>query len=239
MARPVRFVLVLLAVVLAACGTPAESSASGDGVLDCDEGQVHRGADIRVSGSTETEVVEDALAEWVEEGAEILELPGDESWAAVENGRDVAIAYPEVEGDGAWVVYDVQVCGEPDTGPAPTDGSLDCANEAGWNMQASFDPDIPGDPNPKTQPLRCCRPTRMPTEARSCSSTTTQLRLLSTIGNRLSSPQSRFRVAVGRSRPFLVARDMTFRRSQDDGPTPRRQDVPIGCVRERRSRPMC
>lgn len=40
-------------------------------------------------------------------------------------------------------------------------------------------------------------------------------------------------MAVGRSRPFLVARDMTFRRSQDDGPTPRRQDVPIGCVRER------
>jgi len=154
MARPVRFVLVLLAVVLAACGTSAESSASGDGVLDCDEGQVHRGADTRVSGSTETEVVEDALAEWVEEGAEILELPGDESWAAVENGRDVAIAYPEVEGDGAWVVYDVQVCGEPDTRPAPTDGSLDCANEAGWNMQASFDSDIPGDPNPEDAALK-------------------------------------------------------------------------------------
>ncbi|MEX0797026.1 MAG: hypothetical protein WD274_10055 [Acidimicrobiia bacterium] len=149
-----RSVLVLLLVVLTTCGTPAEPSASGDGVLDCYEGQVHRGADIRVSGSTETEVVEDALAEWVEEGAEIVERSGDESWAAVENGRDVAIAYPEVEGDGAWVVHDVQVCGEPDTGPAPTDGSLDCVNEASWIMQASFDPEIPGDPNPGDAALK-------------------------------------------------------------------------------------
>jgi len=154
MTARVRSVLVLLLVVLAACGTPAELSASGDGVLDCDNGQVHRRAGIRVSGSTEAEVVEDALAEWVEEGAEIVELAGDESWAAVEDGRDVAIAYPEVEGDGAWVVYAVEVCGEPDTGPAPTDGSLDCANEANWVMQAGFDPDIPGDPNPEDAALK-------------------------------------------------------------------------------------
>jgi hypothetical protein len=149
MTAPVRSVPVLLLVVLAACGVPAELSASGDGVLDCDEGQVHRDAGIRVSGSTETEVVDNALAEWVEGGAEIVELAGDESWAAVEDGRDVAIAYPEVEGDGAWVVHDLQVCGQPDTGPAPTDGSLDCANEAYWIVQGSFDPDIPGDPSPE------------------------------------------------------------------------------------------
>jgi len=154
----VRSVLVLLLLAVAACGTPAESSASGDGALDCDEGQVHRDAGIRASGSTETEAVEDALAEWVGEGAEIVELAGDESWAAVEDGRDVAIAYPEVEGDGAWVVHDVRVCGEPDTGPAPTDGSLDCANEASWVIQGSFDPDIPGDPNPEDAVLEMIQP---------------------------------------------------------------------------------
>lgn len=150
------FVLPLLA--LAACGTPAESLASGDGVLDCGEGEVHRGADVRVSGATEAEVVEEALGEWVEDGAEIVDLAEDESWAAVQDGRDVAIAYPEVEGDGTWVVHGVQVCGEPETGPAPTDGELDCPNEAGWVMQASFDPDIPGDPNPEDAVLEAIQP---------------------------------------------------------------------------------
>lgn len=157
MTAPIRSALVVLLIALAACGTPAESSASGDGVLDCGEGEVHRGAGIRVSGSTEAEVVDKALAEWVEEGSEIVELAADESWAAVKDGRDVAIAYPEVEGDGSWVAV-MEVCGEPDTGPAPTNGSLDCANEANWSMQASFDPDIPGDPSPEDAVLDVIRP---------------------------------------------------------------------------------
>lgn len=149
MTNPARSALVVLGFALAACGSPPGSSASGDGVLDCGEGQVHRGADIRVSGSTEAEVVEEALAEWVEEGAEIVELASGESWAAVLDGRDVAVAYPEVEGDGGWVVHDVQVCGEPEVEAAPIDGELDCANGSGWVMQAGFDPDVPGDPNPE------------------------------------------------------------------------------------------
>jgi hypothetical protein len=111
-----------------------------------------------VSGSTEAEVVEYALAKWVEGGAEIVELPEDESWAAVQDNRDVAIAYPEVEGNGTWVVHDVQVCGEPEMGPAPIDGTLDCANEASWVIQASFDPDIPGDPNPDDAVLEALGP---------------------------------------------------------------------------------
>ena len=56
------------------------------------------------------------------------------------------------------MVHDVQVCGEAQTGAAPTDGTLDCANEASWVIQASFDPDIPGDPDPDDAVLEALRP---------------------------------------------------------------------------------
>ena len=85
----------LVAVVLMLSGPgggAVERSASGGGALDCDEGQVHRDAGIAVSASTEQEVLGAALAEWVDAGAEPAP---DESWAGVNDARDVAIAYPE------------------------------------------------------------------------------------------------------------------------------------------------
>ena len=88
-----------------------------------------------------------ALARWTDDGGVIIELPPDESWLVVLDGRDAAIAYPELEGTGAWVVHDVRTCGEPETGPAAIDGELDCANESRWSIQASLDPTIPGFPS--------------------------------------------------------------------------------------------
>ena len=151
--------LVAVAVMLSACGADSvERSASGDGALDCDEGQVHRDAGIAVSAATEQEVLGAALAEWVDAGAELIELVPDESWAAVNDGRHVAIAYPQRNGDGTWTVHDVRVCGEPDVGPAPLDGSLDCANDVRWGFQGSRDPNSPGHPTPEEAVLEIMQP---------------------------------------------------------------------------------
>ena len=149
MAASRRTGLAVVAVVIAACGIPVEPvSIPGDGVLDCDEGQVHRDAGITVSGRTEQEVVAAALEEWTGADAELLEVPADQLWTAVNDGRDVAIAYPELTGDGTWVVHDVRICGEPDVGPAAIDGELDCANpDTSWVVQASIDQTIPGNPS--------------------------------------------------------------------------------------------
>lgn len=139
--------MVILAVIsFAACAAPGEETASGDGALDCDDGQVAQGIGVDVLGSTEREVVETALADWADSGARLVEFSAIESWAAVLDGRDVAVVTPEVNGDGSWFVGLVSVCGNPDSGPAPIDGQLDCVNDESWFEQASIDPDIAGDP---------------------------------------------------------------------------------------------
>jgi len=118
----------------------------GDGTLDCPEGQIVRGGGIDVSAGTEVLVVAKALEQWTSEGAIVVDLSPEEFWSAVLDGSDVAIALPELNGDGTWVVHDVQTCGEPKTGPAGIDGELDCASESSWAMQGSIDPTKPGLP---------------------------------------------------------------------------------------------
>lgn len=138
---------VIVAVIwLTACGSPGEEMTSDDGVLDCADGQVAQSTGVTSSASTEREVVEAALAEWADSGAEIVEFPDTESWSAVLDGDDVAVVVPELNGDGSWFIGDVSVCGDPDIGPADIDGQLDCANDESWFEQGSLDPDTPGDP---------------------------------------------------------------------------------------------
>jgi hypothetical protein len=119
---------------------------SGDGQLDCDEGEIAQGADSEVFADTEDGVVALALEQWTAKGAVAVELPPDESWSAVLDDRDVAIAYPERNGDGGWIVHAVSTCGPSLTGPAGFDGELDCANDSSWSQQGSIDPTIPGLP---------------------------------------------------------------------------------------------
>ncbi|MFQ5523357.1 MAG: hypothetical protein ACE5F5_07240 [Acidimicrobiia bacterium] len=141
---------VVFAIIVVACGQAAISSTEGgDGILDCEQGRVTRGAGIEVRGATEEEVVEEALREWKSQGAALLEFPEAEVWSAVLDGRDVAVAVVEQNGDGTWVSHDVSVCGEPETGPAPIDGKLDCANGYRWVMQAGIDPSVTGQPTPE------------------------------------------------------------------------------------------
>lgn len=138
-----------LAVVLGGCAAVEGDTVSftpGDGVLDCDDGQVVRAVGITASAGTELEVVESALERWIREDAEVVQLPADESWVAVLDGRDVAIVYPEVDGTGAWVTHDVQTCDEPAEGSGAIDGELDCVNDYRWTMQGSIDPSVPGFP---------------------------------------------------------------------------------------------
>jgi hypothetical protein len=163
--------LVAMALTFAACGTeslrtadsggsgssltstsPQVEPVAGDGVLDCGSGQVARGADVRESADTEHAVVAAALAQWTDAGGSLVELPADESWSVVVDGRDVAVAYPEVEGTGAWVVQSVQVCGEPETEAALIDGELDCINDdTEFSMQGSVPPDATGPPTPEEE----------------------------------------------------------------------------------------
>lgn len=142
--------MVTVGFLVASCGgdtaAVAGPDAAGDGRLDCDEGEVTRGADIEVFGDSENEAVALALQQWTLTGAALVAIPADESWSAVIDGRDVAIAYPERNGDGRWTVHGVSTCGPPRTGPAPLDGDLDCANDARWGWQGSIDPTVPGLP---------------------------------------------------------------------------------------------
>lgn len=140
-------VLLGLVVVCASCATELISAGGGDGVLDCEDNQVVVGAEIVTRGDTEEAVVNEALSAWLADGATLISLPLDESWSATLDGRDAALAYPELEGDGGWIVHDVRTCGEPATGPAALDGSLDCANDSSWSEQASFAPDAMGLPS--------------------------------------------------------------------------------------------
>ena len=140
-------------LVLNACGSSANNASfvSGDGVLDCLDGQVVRSADIDVSAESELKAVAAALGRWTAEGADLVELPADESWSAALDGRDVAIAYPEVDGTGTWVVHDVRTCGEPETGPAVIDGKLDCSSDISWSVQGSVREDTAGSPTPQVE----------------------------------------------------------------------------------------
>jgi hypothetical protein len=130
--------------LLGACGRV--DAVSGDGVLDCSAGQVSRGLPINVSAVTELEVAGEALAQWIADGGSLHEAPDKEVWYVTRGGLDVAVATPEQNGSGEWVVVGVQVCGEPETGPAPIDGELDCADETSWVIQGGFDPSVPGLP---------------------------------------------------------------------------------------------
>lgn len=144
MTRSCGMAVIVTVISLTACGAPSEVATSGDGTLDCDEGQVAQGVGVSSSASTEREVVEAALADWADSGAELVQFPATESWAAVLDGRDVAVVVPEVNGDGSWFISDVSVCGDPDVGPADIDGQLDCVNDESWFEQGSLDPDTPG-----------------------------------------------------------------------------------------------
>lgn len=139
-----RLALAALGLFVTAC-SGATSGSAADGVLDCDEGQVIRGVEIVVTGTTEESVVEQALAEWVSKDASPVPFPSLEAWSAVLDGRDVALAVPEQNGDGTWIVHDVKTCGEPSTGPAPIDGELDCANDFMWIEQAAVEPGATGE----------------------------------------------------------------------------------------------
>jgi len=147
-------------LILAACGTSMNNDVgSGDGVLDCDEGQVEQNAGIEAAfGDTEREVVSTALADWVNSGAELVEFPESESWAAVEDGHDLAVVTPEQNGDGRWVIHGASVCGAPQAGPAPIDGEIDCANGSSWFQQATFDPTIAGLASAKEALRQALRP---------------------------------------------------------------------------------
>jgi hypothetical protein len=134
---------------LTACFAPSEETISGDGTLDCDDGQVVQSVEVGSSASTERGVVEAALAEWDDSGAELVKFPDSESWAAVLDGRDVAVVVPEVNGDGSWFIGDVSVCDDPDVGPADIDGQLDCVNDERWFEQGSSGPDTPGASTPE------------------------------------------------------------------------------------------
>ena len=141
--------LVVAAWLLLSCADDsltAGPDVSGDGQLDCSDGQVTRGVDIEVFADSEDDVVALALERWMSQGAILVALPPDESWAAVLDGRDVAIAYPEGNGDGRWTVHAVSTCEAPRTGPVPIDGRGDCANDFSWSEQGLIDPTIPGLP---------------------------------------------------------------------------------------------
>lgn len=138
---------MVLTGLLAACGSEVDLSAGGgDGSLDCVGAQVERGAHAVVEAESESVAVSEALAEWTEAGGTVVE--GDEFWYVILDGRDVAIAQPERNGDGSWTATLI-TCGEPETGPAPIDGVLDCADEREWIEQAGVDGTVPGLPSPE------------------------------------------------------------------------------------------
>lgn len=151
-------VVGLVALVASACGPGADDGAVPDtaavvtdGVLDCKQDEVVRDAGVRVSGDSEEAVVASALKQWSDEGGSLSEFPGEESWSVVVDGREVAVAIPERDGTGDWVVHDVRVCGEPRTGSTSIDGNLDCESDIEFSMQGSVMPDTQGSPTPAAE----------------------------------------------------------------------------------------
>lgn len=63
---------------------------------------------------------------------------GKDRWSVIESNREIAVATPEQNGDGTWVVHDVQACGAPKASPAVVDGVLDCVSDRIWSEQATF-----------------------------------------------------------------------------------------------------
>ena len=102
-----------------------------------------RDGGVNVSAAAEDAVVSLALDPLMTSSSELTRVDG--LWAIVVDGREVALALPERNGDGSWVVHDVRVCGAANTLPAAIDGSLDCASDVMWGMQGSPDPSVPGE----------------------------------------------------------------------------------------------
>lgn len=155
--------IFLLAFVAAACGSNSDidqsaSDRSGDGALDCLEGEIGRTFGEPVFADSEIAAVEAALETWIEAGAEVFEIAEDESWGATLGGRDVALAIPEREGDGRWTVTALVVCGLPAAGPAEIDGSLDCSDDTGWSIEGMIDSSIPGAESAQTALLEALAP---------------------------------------------------------------------------------
>ncbi|HET7846089.1 MAG TPA: hypothetical protein VFL72_01270, partial [Acidimicrobiia bacterium] len=121
--QPLRQVGVemVLVICLISCGSEVGSSGGGDGALDCIGSQVERAAHAVVEADSKAAVVAKALAVWTEAGGTVVE--SGEIWYVIVEGRDVATALPERNGDGTWTAS-VTTCGDPDTGPAPIDGAL-------------------------------------------------------------------------------------------------------------------
>ncbi len=138
-----------LTLVSCAAETTVVTVGSPDGVLDCGRGEIPRAAHVLADGESEQQAVESALVGWLEDGARLAKPDEAELWSAVVDGNEIAIAVPEREGDGGWVVAAVQECGRPDIGPAEIDGSIDCAGETVWTQQASLDSETPGEETPE------------------------------------------------------------------------------------------
>lgn len=117
-------------------------SATIDGVLDCGVNQVLRDGEVNVSAATEEAVVSLALDPLMTSMSDRQSVGG--MWSVVEEGREIALALAEKNGDGSWVIHDVRVCGEPRSSAAPVDGELDCASDTTWGQQGTPDPSIPG-----------------------------------------------------------------------------------------------
>ena len=74
--------------------SPAAESGFGDGALDCLNGLIARTQPVDAGAPAESQVVKLALRPWIDSGAELLPIPAQESWAAVIDGREVALHTP-------------------------------------------------------------------------------------------------------------------------------------------------
>jgi hypothetical protein len=172
-----RIAVVAVALSVVGCGSSAErldsasssSSASlsdttlvaqvNDAILDCADGDVLRDAGVRVSGPTEDDVVAQALAAWP--GSPPIQLTdgfGKNRWVVVENKRAIAVATPEMNGDGTWVVHDVEACGAPKASPATIDGTIDCTSDRIYFETASFAPDAKSEPDARVAIAAALKP---------------------------------------------------------------------------------
>lgn len=146
----VSLLLVGTIALISCTGEPTVITVgSPDGVLDCRRGEIPRATETFANGDGEQQAVEQALIIWLEDGASLANPTEAETWSAVIEGNEIAIAFPEREGDGGWVVTDVHVCGEPESGPAEIDGSIDCPGDTFWTQQAMLDTETPGENTPE------------------------------------------------------------------------------------------
>ena len=85
-----------------------------------------------------------SLSLWIEDGASISGVSGDEVRSACSMVARLRLLYRSRRETGVWVVHDVQTCGDPDIGPADIDGRVDCASDGYWSMQAQLSSDATG-----------------------------------------------------------------------------------------------